>query len=495
MRARRAVAFVAALAISLLAGRVSARAAFEAVELPIEAEDVSLVPTHPALGERGYIGFLAQNGDGDACEVGWVRVVGLAVTEVYRQECGREDGFYNLLPGPVRDTADGGETVMLVAVTPDGVTRVAPGPATRLVTAHTLVAVAPDLKFPGPLLWQDPATPEGALRIVVPELDAVSIWQREPGDDAFRRVERFPIAVRARFDARLGRDTVHPDFHLLAHLRMPKFALGTASAEHGRGMVVGLENRLTLVHPDGAGELTSVEHDLDLFRHDANGLSVVRGSRLGDFDGDGSLDAMVVAARGGLTNLESRAELYFGPLETKLSEPPAIRYRLTDAAAGTELVDVDGDGAAELYRPTIEISIGAVVRILLFKEVRIEYLFAELVPGDPDRPAWFCTVPRTFTVNLGGVAKHPGPLFDLRGDFDGDGVTDVVTGTPEDGYDILRGVRGESGWCVSDDSVAVELESLDTLSVVRLDADARWDLVAWRRRGEGRSGLVALFSR
>ena len=198
------------------------------------------------------------------------------------------------------------------------------------------------------------------------------------------------------------------------------------------------------------------------------------------------MDVILVAARGGLTNLESRVGVWFGPLVDTLGGPPALTIETEGAGVGTELADVDGDGARELYRPTVEISIPAIVRILLFQELEVRYDFFELdrtAPWDPEDPEVFCELEQSFEIDLSGLENAPAPLFDLNGDLDGDGVRDVVLGTAEKGFEVLPGELEDGTWCADDDGLTVPLE--DPVRVEVLAIGARRPVRPARPAGRG----------
>lgn len=505
---------------SAWAAVAAAAISFRTVAIPLVAPDIDVIPTHPAISSQGWVGFVAQDGK-KRCEVSLWKVAEGRAEAAFRRPCERADAFYNVVP-----TADGGGAE-LIALGADGVTRLFPGARTRLVRTPTFAAVAPVVRSPGPELWLDGTSATAdPLRIAIPSFGDVTLWEREapsappgadgapgavpvlrppdapagavPGEERWHRVERYRIQVDARYNPRIGRDTLSPDFAMLAHLRMPKWARGAIDTSGRTALLYALENEATGVRADD-GETAGTEGfhvEKVLFPDDPDGNDprLVRGNRIGDIDGDGQLDVAMVASRGGITRLETAFDVWFGPLDAALARDPDVHVRGTGAAVGTELVDVDGDHHLEAVRPKVEVSIAAFVRILMFGEVRIDYEIYELARGGGAgelRP--FCSFPRTFPVDLEGLSAKAVPLFTTEGDFDGDGLRDVLTGEGTKGYSIIRGRRTESGrWCLADeDGTPIEVPHPEALTVRALDDDGASDLVVVRGAG-GHDSTVAL---
>ncbi len=247
----RVAAALACGAIAFAAATDAAALGFEARPLAAAAHSVQLVPVHPDLEAAGVLAYVAQGEEGEGCEVAWLRFAGREIAERFVTPCGDEDGFYNVVP----TAGTAGAAPELLAVTPAGVEAVSAAGRSVRVATPTLLPAAPRRKFAGPPLWEDPDTPDGRLRLVVPGLDVVGVWERA-ADGVWSELERYDAGIEASYNARAGRDTLHPDFHLLASLRMPKFRLGRLSNDEGasRGLLTGHENRVRLVPPGGGGE-------------------------------------------------------------------------------------------------------------------------------------------------------------------------------------------------------------------------------------------------
>ncbi|MFN7956465.1 MAG: VCBS repeat-containing protein [bacterium] len=493
------------------AAPLAAALTFTSVALPLVAPSVDVVPVHPSVAARGWVAFVAQDGK-KRCEVSLWRVTRERAEGAFRQPCERADAFYNVIPAPDGTSAE------LVALGADGLTRVFPGPRAKLARQPTFAAVPPTVRSPGSNLWLAVPDPTAPLRLAIPSFTEIAIWEREPPatgateptshaepsarepeDERWRRVERYRIAVDARYNPRIGRDSLSPDFALLTHLRLPKWQIGRIATTTPAGLLYAVENEVTgtrILDGDDPGDVFKVEKVLFPDDPEGNDPRLVRGNRIEDIDADGNLDIAMVAARGGITHLETAFDVWFGPLDESLQRAPDVRFRGTGAAVGTELVDVDGDHKLEALRPRVEVSIAAFVRILLFGEVRIDYDLYDLIRGERDDVAPFCSFARNFPVDLEGLSAKSVPLFTTDGDFDGDGLRDVLTGEGTKGYAILRGRRSDPGrWCVAPgEATPIPVTRPEALTVHDLDGDAASDLIAVHGTGGKDSTVEVLFA-
>ncbi len=494
--------------IAWAAAPAAAAIAFTSIAVPVSAPSLDVVPAHPAIAAHGWAAFVAQDGK-KRCEVSLWHVESGRAVSAYRAPCEHGDVFYNVIPGPDGDTPE------LVALDGEGVVRVFPEPRARVIRQPSFPVVAPAVRAPGPDLWLAHESAGAPLTLAIPSLTDISLWQRDApgaaeaapvpapaadGAERWHRGDVFHVAVDAEYDPRIGRDSLSPDFSVLAHLRMPKWALGQIDASGTPGLLYALENEVTGTHAEnGTAPPKALFHaEKVLFADDPNGNDprLVRGNRLADIDGDGQLDVALVAARGGITHLETAMEVWFGPLAESLNHDPDMSLRGTGAAVGTELVDLVHDSRLSVLRPKVEVSIAAFVRILLFGEVHIDYQFFDVVRGEHGNQQPFCSFERPLPVDLEGLSAKAAPLFTTEGDFNGDGLADVLTGEGTKGYVILRGKRGDRGrWCAAaDEPQPIPVAKAEGLTVVDLDGDGRSDLIAIHAADHGDSTVTLLLS-
>ena len=360
-----------------------------------------------------------------------------------------------------------------------------------MISQRTFVVLPPEDKFEGPPLWITAYGEEGALTLAIPGLDAVSIYERAPGTTQLQLDHTHALHTQATYNPALGRDSLHPDFHLLSHLRMPKLVFGRLRAKGPTALLQARENDLWGSEAPGRALF---HHEMEPYparSDDEQALHTVRGNRLGDFDGDGLLDAALVASRGGISQLKGRLAIWFGPLDQSLKGPPARVFKNKGSAVGTELADVDRDGALELLRPKLDISIGALIRILTLGNVKVDYELYELAGPDSSATEPFCTLTKTIDVDFSGLEGKGEPLFEVTEDLDGDGIIDAVAGNPEAGYEVYLGSLRKLGhskqasWCADEDEGNALPEAVTAvIKAIDLDGDGRGELLIQRDAGE-----------
>ena len=93
---------------------------FSLIQLPGATGDrLSSIPTHPSLGEKGYLGLVASIEEPESCAVFLYRFDGDRAEQQASLACHPDDAFYNLIPD-----SQGAPT--LVALHGQGLARVHP---------------------------------------------------------------------------------------------------------------------------------------------------------------------------------------------------------------------------------------------------------------------------------------------------------------------------------------------------------------------------------
>jgi hypothetical protein len=212
--------------------------------------------------------------------------------------------------------------------------------------------------------------------------------------------------------------------------------------------------------------------------------------QVADVNGDGKLDAVVSTLSGGISDAQHVVQVFLGTGGGFASRPSAS-LELRGAAAQVILSDLDGDGRDELTVASMTVGIPALLRLLVTRRATIGYATYEVGRdgGLGKRPslAWSRSIP----INLRGTTDPP--ALTLTGDFDGDGVRDLVS-SPRDGQlEVRRIVRGPGGLALGDVLDVLSVPAHAQVVAADLEHRGRSDLIVYDPRSHEPEGRVLVF--
>ncbi len=206
---------------------------------------------------------------------------------------------------------------------------------------------------------------------------------------------------------------------------------------------------------------------------------------LDDVDGDGALDLVAALQRGELSigSEISTTILHFPGGSAGFAAKPAQVLAVRGLALSVRLLDVDGDGGRDLVVPTAETDLLSNVRKLLTRDLAVTYqgfLFDLKTKRFAHAPSFVVTVP----IPVQSVDRRESvPLASFDGDFDGDGVKDLLRIVPPSSIAVHRGeaarsLLGGASFRFAEERIA-EAEACvsNAFSVEDLDGDGRSDAV------------------
>jgi hypothetical protein len=210
-----------------------------------------------------------------------------------------------------------------------------------------------------------------------------------------------------------------------------------------------------------------------------------------DLDGDGIADLVVrKQVFQGVTTATSTSYVFFGRKGGGYAKDAA--QTLKSEGIGliqTQLLDVTGDGHADLIVPYTSFGVFALIRMLTAKTAKVDF---QIFPFDAAKRA-FAAEPVAerelkFRLSLSGSSDLQ--AVDLSADYTGDGKPDLVFGTADDELSIFPGLGG--GVFAEEAAEVVPVRSAGILEAVDLDGKKRSDIVLYHPQTKGHRGEIVV---
>ena len=204
-----------------------------------------------------------------------------------------------------------------------------------------------------------------------------------------------------------------------------------------------------------------------------------------DLDGDGLVDLVLHRTFGTLLRSDATTSFWRNPGSgADPGAPPDARIEGSGGFGSVFLEDLDGDGRSEALQLFVPFGVVQLVRALLTETVQAE-LRAYVLEGPgiaAARPSYETTLTVAISSGEGRVA---GVLPTAAGDWNGDGLRDLLHGESLRRIAIRLGVRGEQGPGFGAPAASQEVPSADRALVADLDGDGLDDLALYDTLAEG----------
>ena len=356
-----------------------------------------------------------------------------------------------------------------------------------LIKAMTLAALPHEDHVPrSRMFFELDKTRRGLLVPTVP-IGTMSLYEGQPGKDwALRQVLRVPMRANVHTQFEDVRDEW--DFAASYRYAIPLWMNADQNGD-GIGDLIFFSQDSTAVfrgRPDGGFPRTP-----DFYR--SFGLitpeerlkpSLQARGQAADINGDKRLDLLFVKTVGGISNMKSELAVYLASADGSYPSTAHLRQARSGYGSSARLVDVNGDGRADLVRPGVDIGISAMAKILLSGKIDVVFdVFLAGEKGLGSRADYQFESP--FGIDLRSAQELTGPYPILGEDFTGDGVADLVLGVAGGGSgdnpDRLEVHPGTRGGRFSD------------RVFWRLSLPATPNVYPYRRRSGERPGLIVHF--
>lgn len=322
--------------------------------------------------------------------------------------------------------------------------------------------------------WSGKGSPE----LLLPSLDGAQLQALKPGAEP--RTLHMPILTEY-FTPTPGPPPY--DGILEATFEWPALTLADDDGD-GRADLFALGRYgVNVFRSDGSGPPAEPTRSMPLrpFRADEELRYETTRARLfaRDLDGDGLADLVVHRSSGRLFGSHATTEIHHNPGNGASIARTANASLSVDAGvADLELVDLDGDGRVEVFHSMMRMGLVQVLRFLTTRRAEVELrVFSLRPPGiQGAEEVWHGEVALAFNLEEGRIA---GLLPNADGDWNGDGIRDLLYGTGRDSLALHLGRGGEREPGFDERVASQKIPSASWLAVVDADADGLQDLVIY----------------
>ncbi len=314
------------------------------------------------------------------------------------------------------------------------------GPPSDLVVHPSIFeGTCADGRAPAPLDFAPDLDGDGRSDLLLFHPDGVLVLRQHPGGE-FRALQRLAVPVEAAVTV-----PWQPHLNVASRTVVPLLSAGDMDGDGLADVVYYLDESIGVFRrrPEG-GFLPETIHGLAAERRKPRQrfFKFDVPPRMEDFNADGQLDlALVYPSRG-------RVQVYYGHAGRKdFSQPDQLMSVSDGWSSGVYFEDLDGDGKLDLIMGVIR-KIGITEGIQVFLSGRLDlelHVYPMEASGrftkDPARELRF-SIPYSFSVTRDSASLDLVFRPNLRGDFDRDGLRDMLVAT---GDKTLRIYPGEKG--------------------------------------------------
>jgi hypothetical protein len=199
--------------------------------------------------------------------------------------------------------------------------------------------------------------------------------------------------------------------------------------------------------------------------------------RVADLNRDGCADIVVHKVGVKFTDWSSETAIFLSNREGTAPAEPAQRFTSGGLLSGVSLEDLDRDGYPDLTLWSLKMGLWPFVEILLRKAVTInsEYYYPSWPKGFPEKPAE--KLMHEFRIDMKRQHFFQGIVPNTSGDFNGDGINDLVGGKDLETLGIYLG-RTKKGF-ESRPWTTMDAKGVNYVTTGDLDGDGLCDLYGY----------------
>jgi ABC-type transport system involved in multi-copper enzyme maturation permease subunit len=357
-------------------------------------------------------------------------------------------------------------------------------------------------------------TGDGLVDVLFPRKGDTALWVKDRSSGRFVEAGAFPCDYKQTFGAGIESLLLGRFISFWATIAKPCFA--DVNGDKLEDLVAFRDRSLEVYPQRKEGERFPKTPDrvvpLRVIAEDAavadDEFSQVRAA-IRDLDRDGYADLVLYRNVGKITLFESmHTEVFLyrgGPNGWDEAKPTQI-IKLTGVSISPVLIDIDGDGNVDLVVSSLRTDLITNAMRAIFQSVTTTY-YVFRWKKDERKFGETADYSRNFTVDLKrieGTGSIPFAYF--WGDYDGDGVKDMLSLEDDDALTIFPG-EATSGWWSGESldfpsraKTRIEVETSNSLEIYDLNRDGRHDVILWywpkgTESGEERGTIRVLMSK
>jgi len=322
------------------------------------------------------------------------------------------------------------------------------GKLTRFVSAHPFTVFADDGSLPYYDFLQD-WNGDGKDELLLMEFDRSLIY---PTGDRGLAAEGREIMLQAKVTITMGgADRIFQPHHSLrAFYWMPQLNTADYDGDGRKDLVASQGAKLSIFRqqPDGNFDRDPTwQIRLNLPEAPPKEGKPQRGEQnppmilVDDVDHDGRMDVIASQLVGGFGDLKSQTFIYYGQTGSLAKNKWDQEIDVAQAGTFPLLRDLDGDGSLDLIIPYVPIDIFSIAKMIITTSLDVR--FKMYVLGKKDRYPALPTAEASSAIKINfRELTVEGGVPNVDGDFDGDGINDVVVGKNVKELQIKRGLGG-----------------------------------------------------
>jgi len=219
-----------------------------------------------------------------------------------------------------------------------------------------------------------------------------------------------------------------------------------------------------------------------------------------DINGDGLIDLLAnkISARESIFNPQSQIQIYFGkPNQNRLwmLKPDQIIVA-SGIQFDEQLIDLNNDNKIDLAIPSIKLGLMRIIKMLLTKSVTMNIKIYQMNEMNkyPKVPDLEKNLTLKFNFSLGeNEASGTGvvPVFDLSGDFNGDGYLDLISAANQRKFQIYFGKKKKIFSTTAQRQFSLQLPANGHgVQLFDLDGNGKTDIVMTYRKHDDKTGKM-----